>query len=285
VHVLRGWFVDRHFYQHDSGGRGRYVTFTRRAQLRWATAAGLLLALTVGLAAVLAWSWLHLPDLAPGRVALPAMAAQGPAADDATAALRTALDESRQKRAELAAQLESLRRQPAVPVVPVGPTQAEFDRIQALYDETVARAESAEASVAAAEEEAVAARREAAVRAPIDESTVPDRIRALELELEAVRAEQVPPAAAGDAVDMAFTPEEEAQADRIQELEATVAELEAERDALERRIAELTGQPPPGNEEPAAEPAPDPAPDDATADEPDPSGEGSDPDQALPDQT
>ncbi|WP_027133980.1 hypothetical protein [Geminicoccus roseus] len=280
-------FVDRHFYERDAEGRGRYVTLTRGAQIRLALVALLLVVVPLGLAAGLVWTSFRLPGL-PGTQAAAIVRPQAPPVaepartppTDETAALRAALDESRQKRAELVAELENLKRQQQE--APSGPTQADLDRLQALLDEAVnragtaeARADAADEFAAAAVEEAEAARREALSRAPIDEASVPDRIRALELELEAARAENPPPPVLD--MEMALTPEEQMSAERFRELDATIAELEAERDMLEQRIAELTDES--DQEDPPSPSGSDPVPGPAAslADR-----EGSDPDDAHP---
>jgi DNA repair exonuclease SbcCD ATPase subunit len=173
------------------------------------------------------------------------------ASPNEAAALRAALDESRQKLAELAAELESLRQRP----VQVGPTQEEFERLQADHDEAVRRAIAAEDAAAQTTEALDIARKEAAGRPPVDAAAVPDRIRALELELEMTRA-MAPagePAALSDPrytedpLTHAFTPQEEELATRVRELEATVAELEAERSHLEQRLASAGLETPSGS--------------------------------------
>ncbi|HEX2527038.1 MAG TPA: hypothetical protein VHL31_12180 [Geminicoccus sp.] len=255
--MLRGLFVDRHFYSYDGTGRGRWKVFTRAAQIRLALAVLLLTMLVAVLGGTFAYGWLQSHAMpAPALANVPVVRAPEPppVAVDEIQALRTALDETRQKRAELAAELEGLKRRP----VQAGPTQAaydelraSFDRLQASHDEAVRRAEAAEQAAARAAEAAELARREAAARGQIDEATIPDRIRALELELEMARTAALPddataleqdPRYGEDPVDHAFTPQEEELALRVRELEATVAELEAERTVLEQRLAEA-GQP------------------------------------------
>ena len=245
---LGGWFVDRHFYLHDHGGRGRYATWTRGAQLRLLATGLLGIGLLVGLAALAGYGWSDRFAGAGRSMATPAFAAV-PAAgggDEETAALRAALNESRQKRAELAARVESLERRSAV----TGPSQADLDDLQARYDDVQASLDQAVADRDAAAARAEAAKRDAArtiaANASIDPASVPDRVRALELELEMVQAERPPEpvlaeaAPAADPLDQAFTDKEEQDARRIEELQATVAELEAERDMLDAKLARLT---------------------------------------------
>ena len=167
-----------------------------------------------------------------------ASAEPGPADQNETRALRAALDQSLQKRAALAAQVEELQRAPVIPSAQDG---ARLEALQASYEATLERAEAAEARVKEAQAdaersagEAAAAKRYAASKEPIDPASVPDRIRALELELEMARAArppEPPPKIDADPLADAFTPKEEEDARLIRELQATVAELEAERDA------------------------------------------------------
>ena len=257
-------FVDRHFYSHDSAGHGRWHTLTRATQLRWLVFALLLVGFVFFVGGVAVHGWLR-PNSAPeSAVALaPVVRAVEPPPSEVgeAAALRAALDESRGKLAALAAELEGMKRRP----VHVGPTQEEFDRLRADYDEAVQRAEAAEQAAAQSAEALEIVRKEAAGPPPINAADVPDRIRALELELEMARATAPPgePAAMSDPryeedpLDHAFTPQEEDLARRVRELEATVGELEAERGLLEERLAAAGLDTPSGSAEPTdnAEPA------------------------------
>jgi len=216
--VLRGWFVDRHFYTRDRSGRGRYATFTRTAQIRLASAGLGLALLTLLLAGIVVWDRLGGSGTAtPSSGLVPALAAAHDG-DDELVALRAALAESREKRAELAAAVESLERRLAALAEAAPDQAAELDRLRQEHDLAVERALAAEIErdAAIAEQElALAAQRAAEARAlehgrdlasrePIDPASVPDRIRALELELELVRADE----AAGDSTLVDPSPDE-----------------------------------------------------------------------------
>jgi hypothetical protein len=201
--VLRGWFVDRHFYTRDRSGRGRYATFTRTAQIRLASAGLGLALLTLLLAGIVVWDRLggSGTTAAPSGL-VPALAAEH-GRDDEILALRAALAESREKRAELAAAVESLERRLAALAEAAPDRAAELDRLRQEHDLAMERALAAEierdaaiaerelalAAQLAAEARALEQGLDLANRAPIDPASVPDRIRALELELELVRAD------------------------------------------------------------------------------------------------
>ncbi|WP_222182006.1 hypothetical protein [Geminicoccus harenae] len=202
--MLRGWFVDRHFYTRDRSGRGRYATFTRTAQIRLASAALGLVLLTLLLAVIVVWDRLG-PSGATATASsglVPALATEH-GGDDEILALRAALAESREKRAELAAAVESLERRLSALTEAAPDQAAELDRLRQEHDAAVQRALAAEierdAAIAehelalsaqlTAEARALEHERDLASRAPIDPASVPDRIRALELELELVRAD------------------------------------------------------------------------------------------------
>ncbi|WP_159710656.1 hypothetical protein [Geminicoccus flavidas] len=194
--MLRGWFVDRHFYTRDRSARGRYTTFTRAAQIRLASAGLGLVLLTLLLAGVVVWDRLGPPGTTATASSglTPALAAEH-GGDDEILALRAALAESREKRAELAAVVESLERRLSALTEAAPDQAAELDRLRQDHDEAVQRALAAEIErdAAIAERELAEARvlehgRDLASREPIDPASVPDRIRALELELELVRA-------------------------------------------------------------------------------------------------
>lgn len=219
--MFGGLFVDRHVYERK-GGRGRYVTFSRRAQLRLALVFLLTLLVAMALAAALIYGFTRYRALEAQLARVPA-ASDVPVADETTA-LRAALEEGREKRAELAAELETQRQLAA----DAAKLRVELAQLQGERDGLVQRQAEAEAKLTELTTSLEIARRQAQAQR-VDPSAVPDRIRALELELEMARAGQDGPAP-GDGPDATA---------RITELTDTVAALEAERDQLKQQIAVL----------------------------------------------
>ena len=223
--MFGGLFVDRHVYERK-GGRGRYVTFSRRTQLRLALVLLLTLLVAIALAAALVYGFARYRAL-EAQLARAPVVSDVPVADETTA-LRAALEEGRQKRAELAAELET-QRQLAADATSL---RAELAQLQAERDGLVQHQADTEAKLAELTTSLEIARRQAQAQR-VDPSAVPDRIRALELELEMARAGQDGPAP-GDAPDAAA---------RIAELTDTVTALEAERDQLKEQVAVLEAAP------------------------------------------